>query len=125
MNNRLFNINNPNQGDRIKTLCCCSAGLLRSPTAAFVLARDFNRNTRAVGLESSFALIPVDMILLEWADEIVVMTQEHLRTVEMLQQEWDVEDKPIYVLDIPDKYETFDPELMEIIHKQFKTQILV
>lgn len=120
MNNRIFNINNPNQGTRTKTLCCCSAGLLRSPTAAFVLARDFNRNTRAVGLEPSFALIPPDMVILEWADEIVVMTEDHLRTVRMLMDEWGVEDKPIYVLDVLDMYEAFDPQLMEIISKSFE-----
>ena len=39
--NQLANINNPYQGKSKKVLCLCSAGLLRSPTAANVLHREF------------------------------------------------------------------------------------
>jgi len=119
----MFNIKNPNQGPRIKTLCCCSAGLLRSPTAAFVLARDYERNTRAVGLESSFALIPVDDVILSWADEIVVMTDEHLDMMQVLMERYGIEPKPIYVLGVPDRYESFDPHLMELISNQFGRKV--
>ena len=48
--NRLGNSKNPYQGDFKKVLCVCSAGLLRSPTAAWVLSNaPFNFNTREIG----------------------------------------------------------------------------
>lgn len=69
-NNRIFNSGNPNQGDYKRMLCVCSAGLLRSPTTAYVLSQaPYNYNTRAAGLVADFALIPVDEVLLRWAEE--------------------------------------------------------
>lgn len=111
--NRLANVTNPYQGKAKKVLCLCSAGLLRSPTAAFVLSTDpFNYNTRAAGVTEEYALIPVDDVLLNWADEIVVMEPwmsgyvvDHL-------------DKTI-VLDIPDLFSFRDPKLIEEIRKQY------
>ncbi len=69
--NRLGNCNNSYQGEAKRVLCVCSAGLLRSPTAAFVLSNSpWNYNTRAAGLTPQFALIPVDKVLLTWSQEI-------------------------------------------------------
>lgn len=59
MNNRKWNAKNPHQGNFERVLCVCSAGLLRSPTVAVVMAQH-GFNTRAAGLEKDFALIPVD-----------------------------------------------------------------
>ena len=43
--NRLANTQNKYQGKYKKVLCVCSAGLLRSPTAALVLSQEpFNFN---------------------------------------------------------------------------------
>lgn len=111
--NRLANATNPYQGKAKKVLCLCSAGLLRSPTAAFVLSTDpFNYNTRAAGVTEEYALIPVDDVLLNWADEIVVMEPwmsgyvgDHL-------------DKTI-VLNVPDLFSFRDPKLVEEIRKQY------
>lgn len=110
--NRLANSGNIYQGKYKRVLCVCSAGLLRSPTAAFVLSQPpYNFNTRAAGLTKEFALIPVDRVLLHWADEIVCMDNgqaEQLR--DMLESE-----KPIVVLNIEDSYRYRDPELIEAI----------
>ena len=77
--NRLHNVKNPHQGTAKKVLCICSAGLLRSPTAAIVLSQDpFNFNTRSAGCNPDYALQPVDNVLIEWSDEIIVMEKEHL-----------------------------------------------
>ena len=49
--NRIANSTNPFQKDYKRVLCVCSAGLLRSPTAAYVLSQaPYNYNTRAAGL---------------------------------------------------------------------------
>jgi predicted protein tyrosine phosphatase len=115
--NRLSNTQNNFQGDRKRVLCVCSAGLLRSPTVAHVLGNyPYNFNTRAVGCNKEYALIPVDEALLYWAEEVVFMEYEHFEIVsEMF---------PKYlhnyrVLNIPDEFETFDDRLMDIIEDKY------
>ena len=115
--NRLANVHNKYQGAHKRVLCVCSAGLLRSPTAAIVLASEpFNFNTRAAGLTPEFALIPVDDVLLEWADEIVCMEMGMaLRLTEMVSMT-----KPVICLDIEDSYSYRDPELMRLIAERYE-----
>lgn len=114
MMNRLANCKNPYQGPYKKVLCVCSAGLLRSPTAAVVLSQEpFNHNTRAVGLSEDYALIPIDNVLLEWADEIVCM---ELKQVEFLSK---TTKKPVRCLEIPDLFAYRDPTLMRMIAENY------
>lgn len=113
--NKLYNTKNPAQGEYKKVLCLCSAGLLRSPTTALVLSQEpFNYNTRAAGVVSDYALITVDGYLVSWADEVVVMTQEHKAVMEAAGC-----DKPIVCLDIPDEFSYRDPELMKMIAERY------
>lgn len=74
--NQLANVGNSFQGNAKKVLVVCSAGLLRSPTVANVLHKDFGFNTRAVGSCKQFALIPISQALIWWADEIVFVNRE-------------------------------------------------
>lgn len=114
MNNRMYNANNPYQGPYKKVLCVCSAGLLRSPTAALVLSqKPYNFNTRAAGIES-YALIKVDDVLLHWADEIVCMTKEQEQQIRR------ETDKPIICLEIEDNYEYRNPTLIRKIKAKYK-----
>lgn len=110
LRNRMHNLTNPYQGERKKVLCLCSAGLLRSPTAAWLLGQQpYDYNTRAAGTES-FALIRADRVLCEWADEIIAMTPRHViheyahKTV---------------VLNVPDIHGYRAPELIEAIREQY------
>ena len=115
MNNRLYNASNPNQGRFKRVLCVCSAGLLRSPTAALVLSqKPYNYNTRAAGLETEFALIPVDDVLLKWADEIVCMLPEQAKRLKKMT------DKPVQCLNIPDSFEYRDPRLIKLIKEKYE-----
>lgn len=122
MNNAIHNASNPYQGDSKHVLCCCSAGLLRSPTAANVIHREFGHNTRAVGLEESYALIPINPQLLYWADEIVVMTSSHADVVEKLCEEhlgaasW----PKLIVLSIPDNFAYMDKSLQILIADAYR-----
>lgn len=121
--NRLANINNRFQTDRHKVLCLCSAGLLRSPTAANVLHHEFGFNTRAAGVSVDYALILADEVLLRWADEIVCVEQSVADTVKFwiagnLKNPEDVVEK-ITTLSIPDQYEWNDPELRALIKEQY------
>lgn len=108
--NRKYNCHNSYQGKYKRVLCCCSAGLLRSPTTAFVLSNEpFNFNTRAVGLDVGHALIPIDDVLLEWADEIVCMDDYQEKVLK------ERTDKPIVNLQIGDNFEYRDKGLVELI----------
>lgn len=113
--NRLYTAGNPYQGASKKVLCVCSAGILRSPTAAYVLSGEpFNFNTRSAGIMKHYALIPVDKILLHWADEIVCMTKEHEEELARLT------DKPIRCLNIPDDFAYRDPTLVRMIRERYQ-----
>jgi len=112
--NRLHNAKNPSQGGAKKVLCVCSAGLLRSPTAANVLYGIYGYNTRAAGLVAQFALIVVDKVLLEWADEIVCMTPDQESDLK------DMTDTPVQCLNIPDSFARMDSRLIEIIKESYK-----
>lgn len=117
--NRMHNSSNPHQGKYKKVLCLCSAGLLRSPTAAFALSQaPFNYNTRAAGVSAEIALIPVDDVLLNWADEIVVMEPW------MVAHVGDNLFKTT-ILNVPDMYSFRSQELIDVIVQQYKdSQVL-
>lgn len=119
--NRLANTKNGYQGDRKKVLCVCSAGLLRSPTAAWILSNEpFNFNTRAVGASSEYALIPIDEAHVYWADEILTMNVEQEFLVKQLLNNVDPDNiTPVYTLDVPDNYGFRDPKLVDILRKLF------
>ena len=121
--NRLANLTNGYQGYRKKVLCVCSAGMLRSPTAAWVLSNEpFGYNTRAVGTSQEYALIPIDAAHCIWADEIVVMDTTQKILVEDLLNEYGVDPSaiPVHVLDVPDNYGFRDEELVEILTETLK-----
>lgn len=98
-------------------LCLCSAGLLRSPTTANVLHAEYGYNTRAAGVTEDFALIPVDDVLLEWADEIVCVEASVWRRLEKNYAHVAPKTK---VLNIPDKFAWGDPELKRLIKEQYE-----
>lgn len=112
--NRLANAKNYFQGDYKKVLCVCSAGLLRSPTAAFVLSQEpYNHNTRAVGINEDFALIPFDEVLIHWADLILCMQKDQYDIIK------NHTNKDVVCLGIRDEYAYRDPELIEAIKKAY------
>lgn len=122
--NRLGNKDNRYQNFKKhkRVLCVCSAGLLRSPTAAFVLSQDpWNHNTRAAGLTPQFALVPVDQVLLEWADEIVVMTSDQSSEVQERLSQAGLE-TPVVCLNVPDNYGYRDPVLMDLIRDNYSAE---
>jgi len=120
--NRLANANNEFQGDFKRVLCVCSAGMLRSPTAAEILSREpYNFNTRAAGISNEYALVPVDDVLVHWADEIVCMEREHADYVRTFMSEYD--ERPVYTLAVPDMFKFRDPRLVEWITERYEWAI--
>lgn len=118
--NRIANTSNRFQGETKKVLCVCSAGLLRSPTMAVVLSQEpYNYNTRAAGLSKEYALIPVDEVLLHWADEIVCAESWMAQEIEEMLTALGLQHKDLIALDIPDQYGYRHPKLMELIREKY------
>jgi predicted protein tyrosine phosphatase len=113
--NRLWNVKNPNQGEAVKVLCVCSAGLLRSPTIARWLCRNFdNVNPRACGTSESYALIPVDRAMIEWSDIVICADSDHYEFMTMTCNYADIE-RPLFNLQIPDDFNFGSPDLEAMI----------
>lgn len=111
---------NPFQGNYKRSLFVCSAGLLRSATAAHVAAK-LGHNTRNCG-SASYALIPLSVNLIMWAHKIYFVNPSNFEEAlyvfrfdpECVAQ---LKEKSV-VWDIPDKYDFNNPELVEIIMKK-------
>lgn len=110
--NALHNCKNPYQGNYRRVLCVCSAGLLRSPTAAVVLAKEYKYNTRACGIHD-YALIQFDEVLGLWADEIVCVEES---IANLIPEQYKGK---VVTLNIPDQYDYMNPELQELIKEQY------
>ena len=125
LNHSIFQLtapyDNPYQGNRQRILFVCSAGLLRSPTGAHVgTTRGYN--TRSCGSAQHYALIPITVNLIEWAQTIVFVNRENkiqaLDTFKNTGYDEDIERKSV-TLDIPDQYEAFDYFLIQAFNTWF------
>lgn len=111
--------NNLYQGNDKRVLFVCSAGILRSATAARIYAGKYN--TRAAG-SKHYALIPVTEELVMWASEIVFVNEENHWDVA---RRFDLDDLAkngtvIKVLNIPDDYDHMHPELIRHFKEQYE-----
>jgi len=111
--------NNPYQGKGPFLLFVCSAGLLRSPTAA-VIAVKMGYNARSCGA-GRLALIPLSANLIKWASRIIFMDKycydSALRTFE---REFCYSELALNstVWEIEDDYEYMQAELVDIIQQK-------
>lgn len=108
--------NNPYQGRNRRWLFVCSAGLLRSPTAAQIASK-YAINTRSCGT-STFALIPLSVNLVEWAHKIIFMGQDNYDDALYIFDDkyyGDMIRRKACVWSIPDKYAYMDPDLIALI----------
>jgi len=126
--NQMGVIFNSYQGSTKKVLTVCSAGCLRSPTAAHILSSDpFNFNTRCAGTSTEYAIVPVTEALIVWADVILVMDEQQQRHINDMQNVlateasnmFNYDYKQVINLDIDDNYGYRDPQLVEIMTKKF------
>ena len=111
----------PSQGEYKKVLCVCSGGLLRSPTAAWVLSNPpYNFNTRCAGIDDKYALIQVDSLLIEWADEIVCMERKHHKQIEKKFEGHEyLGPKKVICLGLSDDYLYRDESLINVIKERY------
>ena len=105
------------QGTDKKVLFVCSAGLLRSATAARIYGRKYN--TRCAGTGMEYALIKLDMTLMDWADEIVFVHPWNYDQAGFYFDLIPYKDK-IKILNIPDIYEHMDAALINELEQQYE-----
>ena len=127
--NQLGVLFNAWQGKTKKVLTVCSAGCLRSPTAAHILSSPpFNFNTRCAGTSSEYAIIPITEALIAWADIILVMDSFQQKYVNDMQNKlfndmdnwaYDFKLKEVVNLEIDDVYEYRSPALIKIMTDKF------
>lgn len=109
------------QGESRKVLCVCSAGCLRSPTAASVLHTEYGYNTRSAGVEEEYAIVPVTARLLMWADEIVCMESWQAQEVHEMLAKMDIQ-RYVVCLNIEDDFSYMQPELVDLIKQRYTNQ---
>lgn len=118
--NQLGNVGNKFQTKAKRVVVVCSAGLLRSPTIANELHIQFGWNTRAVGADKNFALIPLSQALIWWADEIVFVNQEAFDDLDS-EEKNEIESVGLVpkILNIEDSFNWGDAQLKEMVGKLF------
>lgn len=128
--NQLGVVFNAYQGKHKKVLTVCSAGCLRSPTAAHILSsHPWNFNTRCAGTSAEYAIVPVTEALVIWADVILVMDSDQQKYINDMQNKlfndinnwtYDFNFKQVINLEIEDDFEYRSPLLINIMTEKFK-----
>jgi predicted protein tyrosine phosphatase len=96
-----------------RALFVCGRNRSRSPTAESVFGDYLGIETASAGT-SPDADTPLSSEFIEWADIIFVMESAHRRKLSQ-QFRVSLKNKRVVCLDIPDKYEFMDPELVRIL----------
>ncbi len=99
-----------------RVLFLCSRHRLRSPTAAAVFGAWPSLDVDSAGLADD-AETPLSTDQLEWAQLIVVMEAAHRRRLQA-RHGARLRGKRVVCLDIPDRYEFMQPELVKLLLKK-------
>ena len=94
-------------------LFICSRNKWRSPTAETIYKNYSELNVKSAGTEPS-ARIKITAKAIIWADLIFVMEKKHKQRIQE-KFSFEIANKKIINLDIPDDYQYMDPELIEEI----------
>ena len=116
--------NNQFQGVSMRALFVCSAGILRSPTAATVAAK-LGFNARSCGSDIECALVPVSANLIFWATRIYFLNRENYNETLLVFKDQtltleELQDKAV-VWNIEDQFNFMDPVLVAEIERLLTT----
>ena len=100
----------------INILFICSRNRRRSPTAERLFADREGIETDSAGLAPD-ADVPLSLDQLGWADLVVVMEKRH-RSALTRRFGRHLARTRVVCLDIPDRYEYMDPELIDLLEKK-------
>ena len=102
-----------------KVLIVCGWNIDRSPTAEDMLKNRKGFEVKSAGTRVGARNL-VSKELIDWADLIFVMEQEHKEALMLIDPEVK---KKITVLDIEDDYKRGDPRLVKILEKKLSRYI--
>lgn len=94
-------------------LFVCSQNRLRSPTAEQIFSKRHDIEVSSAGTNND-ADNPLNRELVEWADIIFVMEKAHLNKLRQRFRSA-LKDTRMICLDIPDRYQFMDPELVRLL----------
>ena len=97
---------------KTKLLFICSGAIDRSPCAASLIP-----GSKFAGV-GPLTETSVTKELIDWADKIFVMEFDH--KVELIKRFNEARSKDIEILDVPNDYLRFDPELEKILKDKLK-----
>ena len=103
--------------EKIKLLFVCMGNLNRSPTAQHLFKDSKKYKAKSCGVDSLSPTM-ISKELVKWANMIFVMEDWHKEKV----LEFDP-DTAVVVLNIPDIYNTNDPELIKILKEKLSHHI--
>jgi predicted protein tyrosine phosphatase len=103
-------------------LFVCTANVDRSPTAEDLYGADERYEVRSAGV-ADFATVPLTQDLLLWADRVFVMNEreDHHRT--RIRVKFPHAERPIFDLDIEDRWPRGDPELKARILRRLRPHL--
>ncbi len=101
-----------------KVLFVCSEGINRSVTAKERYSDRFE--TRSISILEKLFVNPKLMTSIEWADVIIVMEKWH---ADVIADYFELHDKPLYILNIPDKFLKGDPALINLLDQKMEKYI--
>lgn len=107
----------------LHVLCVCTAGQQRSPTAARILNEREGIEARAAGLHP-LAEETVRQEIVDWADVVVAMNESEDGHKTTLENNFALENTPVYAFDIPDTFPREEPALVTLLTEQLETIFL-
>lgn len=107
--------------DRIRTLFICYYNRKRSATAERLFGRDPALDVRSAGT-SDEAMVQVNEHMLDWARVVFVMEDEQRRELARMFPNHPAL-KRLICLEIPDKYEFLDPELVTLLQERTRPHL--
>ena len=103
----------------MKILFVCSANIDRSPTAELIYSDRSDLEVKSAGV-SDYAMTPISLKLIKWADIILCMEKKHKQKIEKKYSAI-AENKVIDFLNVPDIYEYMNIKLVNIIKEKVDT----
>ena len=99
---------------KTKLLFICTGNRDRSPTAEDLFRDSKQYEAKSAGT-SMFAVHRVTQELIDWADKIFVMSELEDRHLTYLESHFNLKAKPVFDLEIPDRYERGSQELINLL----------
>jgi predicted protein tyrosine phosphatase len=99
----------------LKLLFVCSANQDRSPTGEDIYKNQPGFEAKSAGTMLEYARVPISKELIDWADLILCMENQH--RVKVLKLNLDAKGKTV-VLNIPEIYYHGHPELVRLIKEK-------